>query len=115
MFSALGDTISAFKVAQCTWGISLHWGYTISELGDVQCIAGIFISALGDIMISVGGYHQCIGDIQCIGGYHQCFGGYEDLCGGILSVHWRCSATILISPNALIISANALNTPQMHS
>ena len=48
VFSALG------RYHQCIGEIlSVHWGYTISALQDVQCMV--------DIMICVGGYHQCTG------------------------------------------------------
>ena len=103
------------------WGISsVHLGL-FSALGGYhqwiggydQCTGGI-MSALGDIMICVGDIISPLGDVQWIGGTLQVHLKNIMICGGISSVHWGYSITILIFPNALNNPQCADDIPPMN-
>ena len=72
----------------------MHWGISLSTLGDItEYIGGCSVhwgdtmSAAGDIMMSMGGIMSTAVGVQYTGGYHDECGGYHEYIGGC-SVHW---------------------------
>ena len=84
-----------------------------SVLGVAQCIVGISSVQWGILKVgwglfcALGVYHKLIGGISSVhwgrtisvlGEIMICAGGYNDLYKGISSVHWGGSTTVVISP-----------------
>ena len=100
---------------QYTGGYAVHWGISLSTLGDVQYTGG-FIEYTGgcsvhwrDIMSTLGvlstlGVFSTVGDaMSTVGDTMMSVGEYHEYIGGC-SVHWDFLTNSIVFPTCIMIS-----------
>ena len=112
--------INTLYVCPVYWGCSVHWGDTMSTLGDTMSHWGDTMSTLGDTMSHWGDTMSTSGDIMSTSGnFMSTSGDIMMYVGDIMSTLGMFSTSgfsiyieRLLSPTCIMISPDVLNIPQ---